>query len=268
MGTEKLKDSQLINEGFKKNPRPFFIWFLLLTILFFGIFAVQWGLKAYLQKQICESPFNRVTNREILPFLWQNPNFMRAHVQKKSGYLPNYQYMDKVTVEPQYADHFVQAPPEILFLYHVWERQIGDLYIPRPIFSSEFQEFLDYAEEWQPQYWEEAPKEYQRLVENLPRVKEDLNDRLPLIVKQSFQGWKNYTKEGEEIQKIRPTARQMEDFLKRYPIFARNYWKNVTTDHYLRSFSEGGLESKDFLPKEELTTFLKVAFYNHQKSLG
>ena len=266
MATNKLEDDQLIHEEFSKNPRPIFIWLILLGVLFVGIFAVQWGLKAYLQERICESAFNRVTNREILPFLWQNPRFMRAHVQKKSGYLPKYQYLDKVTVDPEFADDFVVAPPQILFLYHVWNRQIGDFYIPRSISPEEFREFLDYAEEWQPKYWEEAPEEYVKLVENLSNETGDLNERLPLIVKQSFQGWKNYTKEGTEIQNVQPTAEQMSRFLDKYPIFSRNYWKNVAFHKYLQSLAFGELGPQDSVPPAEMSTFLKVAFYNDQMS--
>ena len=266
MATKKLKDTQLINEGFLKNPRPLIIWIVILSLIIGGIFVVQWGLKAYLQEKICESAFNRVTNRELLPFLWQNPRFMRVHVPKKSGYLPKYQYLDKVTVEPQFADDFVVAPPQILFLYHVWNRQIGKLYIPRPISPEEFQDFLNYAEEWQPEYWDEAPDEYIQLVDNLSNVSGDLNDKLPLDVKQAFQGWKNYTKEGQEIQNIQPTANQMGKFLKEYPIFARNYWKNVTTNKYLQSYTNGDLSSQDPISSVQMTTFLKVAIYNYQHS--
>jgi len=266
MATNKIKDSELIHEGFRKNPRPFFIWLVLLAIMIVGIAAVQWGLKAFLEEKICESPFNRVTNREILPFLWQNPRFMRAHVKKKTGYLPKYQYLDKVTVEPEFADDFVVAPPQVLFLYHVWDRQIGDLYIPRPISPEEFQDFLDYAEEWKPKYWDEAPDDYIALVQSLPEKSGDLNDQLPLKVKQAFQGWKNYTKEGQEIQMIRPTAGEMDEFLQKYPIFSRNYWKNVSTDRYLRSYSNGELQEGDPIPKDELASFLMVAIYNEQKN--
>ncbi|NGX58138.1 MAG: hypothetical protein K940chlam3_01043 [Chlamydiae bacterium] len=265
MDTKKLDDDQLINEGFSKNPRPFILWFFILALLILGILSLQWSLKEYLEEKICESPFHRVTNREMSLFLWQNPEFMRAHVAKKSGYLPNFQYLDKVSVEPQFADDFVVAPPEILFLYHTWNRQVGDLYIPRPINPAEFQEFLAYAEEWQPQYWDEAMGNYIQLVENLSSNESDLNEHLPLEVKQAFQGWKNYTQEGDQIQNIQPTYEQMRRFLKKYPTYARNYWKNVVSVKYLQTLEDGN--PQDIIPKVELSAFLKVAFFNDQMSL-
>lgn len=262
MGTENLKDEDLIQEKFSRNPRPFFTWLIILVILFLAIIGIQWGLKELLQEKLCESPFHRVTNREFSLFLWQNPEFMRAHVKKKSGYLPDFQYLNKVSVEPTHGDDFVSAPPKILFLYHTWNRQIGDLYIPRPISPKEFGEFLEYAEEWKPKYWDDAPKDYVKLVNHLSTATGDLNDRLPLQAKQAFEGWKNYTQEGEVIQDIRPTYAEMRAFIKKYPIYARNYWKNLVSLDYLKSLPDG--KPEDQMPKNELAAFLKVALYNYQ----
>ncbi len=262
-----IKDNKLINESLGKNPKPFFIWLGVLLAVLACILGLQYGLKKYLEEKVCESPFNRVTNRQFSVFLWQNPRYMRANAQIKSGYLPAFQYLSKVSLEPELADDFVQAPPKVLFRYHTWERQVGDIYFPRRIDPGLFADFLDYAEEWTPKYWEKAPEGYVRMVKNLPNLSAEDLQKLPLEVKQSFEGWLNYFKEGEKIESVSPTYGEMEAFLKKYPHFARNYWKNVVSDDYLKSYASGQNDPNDVIPSDEVAGFLKAAFYNYQQSL-
>jgi hypothetical protein len=258
-----IKNNKLINESFKKNPKPFFIWLAVLVVVVGAFLGLQWGLKRYVDSKVCEAPFNRVTNRDFSVFLWQNPQYMRAHARRKSGYLPAFQYLNRITVEPELADNFVQAPPELLFLFHTWDRQIGDVYIPREIDPASFTRFLDYAEEWQPKYWEEAPQGYAEMVED--PAGRDLQ-KLPLQVKQSYVGWLNYFEEGSEIVAARPTYGEMERFLQQYPKYARNYWKNVISDNYLKSYALDEPGSGEQIPPEEVAGFLKAAFYNFNAS--
>lgn len=169
------------------------------------------------------------------------------------------------------TENYVEAPPELIFLYHTWDRLIKNEYTPRPIPVEEFKEFLNYTEEWKPQNWPKAPKLYVALIDSLAKgtVSQDLKDMpettLPLDVKLAFQGWKNYIKEGEDINALTPTYAQLQAFLKSHPHFARNYWRNIveeTTPNYLKSFTEGHFDPKDNIPKDEISSFLRVALYN------
>lgn len=66
---------------------------------------------------------------------------MRVNSKTKSGYLPGFQYIDKLSIEPNMADLYAVAPPELLFLYHTWNRLLSPEFITRPIQLSEFKEF-------------------------------------------------------------------------------------------------------------------------------
>ena len=154
-----IKDDELIREEYSKNPKRFWGWLLFLFLVILLIFALQWGLKRTLEGRVCKSPFFRVTNREMSVFLWQNPELLRVHQKKKMGYLPGFQYLDKVSLEPELDKAWVVAPPEVLFAYHTWARLLGEVWIATPILVSDFKNFLNYAEEWKIENWKEAPKE-------------------------------------------------------------------------------------------------------------
>lgn len=278
--TPPLPEKDFIHEEYSKNPFPFWIWLTLLTVLASLVWGTGSWYLATMKKQIVQNPFLQVTNREFSLFLWQNPEFMRVNVSTKTGYLPDFQYLNgRVTPEPESADRFVSAPPEILFLYHTWHRLLAGEMIPRPILVGDLQEFLNYDEEWLPKYWWKAPEGYVKLInQDLPDFKDksvDLQslpkDILPPEVRLAFQGWKNYYKEGEKIDKVKPTFSQMQKFLDRYPNYARNYWRNIvlkTTPAYLQTNTLGKFKPEDIVPGDEMTSFLKVAFYNYQQSLN
>lgn len=260
---KELSEKDFIHEEYPKDPYPFWIWLLVITTVLVLFSAGRSWFRQSLQTQVEESPFLQVTNRQLSLFLWQYPEHMRAHVKAKTGYLPAFQYMDKVTPDPELADQYVVAPPELLFLFHTWHRLLGDVWIPRPITQGEFLEFLKDSEEWQPHYWREAPAAYKELVAALPQKpeNEDLQTLLPLNVKQAFQGWKNYFKEGEKINQVQPTFGEMERFLTRYPHYGRSYWRNLlekTTPHYLEMRGK----PNEMIPVDQLAPFLKVAFFN------
>lgn len=268
----QLQEKDFIQEGYKKNPYPFWVW----TAVIAALFALLWGGKTWywdqMRTQISNNPFLQVTNREISLFLWQNPEYMRANAKTKSGYLPDFQYLNKVTVEPDLADRYVLASPELLFQYHVWKQWLSDETPLRPISPSEFLEFLDYSEEWHPKYWSAAPAPYVEFVKSITkgRITESnlallSTAQLPHDVRLAFQGWKNYFKEGDLINQVKPTYEQMQTFLAQYPHYARNYWRNILPE-YLKAYT---LEKKDsasaIISQNELSPFLRTAFFNFQK---
>lgn len=265
----ELPDNKLIREG--KSPLPAWLYLALIAVaamLIWGGGSWFYNKKLSLQET---RPFLQVTNRQFSLFLWQFPEYMRANVSSKSGYLPGFQYGDKIAIEPGKAEEFVQAPPQVLFLYHTWNRLISDEFAPRIITNKEFHQFLDYCQEWKPQNWKEAPQEYKTLVESLDK----LGDKeLPLIsipkeVQIAFIGWKNYFFEGALINLIKPTYGEMDEFIKKYPHYARNYWQNIVKNgkpDYLKIQFSGKGESKAEMPDSELAAFLKVAFFNYVQS--
>lgn len=270
-----LDEKDFFNQGNSYNPFPAWLWLAIFTIAA----ALIWGGKSWYipekTHQWSAGPFMDVNNREFSLFLWQNPEYMRINVSSRQNYLEGFQYLKKVTVEPEMADKRVIAPPKVVFLYHVWDRLLSADYIQRHIGLSEFRDFLDYCQEWQPQYWPQAPGDYVALVKDLKSLKEDNLDSLPattlpLAVKKAFIGWKNYILEGEAINLTQPTFGDMQEFLKLYPNYARNFWRNIqggSDSHYLKILGSGQFDPKAVIPKEELAGFLKVAYFNYKQSL-
>lgn len=269
-----LTEKDFINEGYSKNPFPLWLWLFLLTTLV----ALLWGIGNWYSDKINllyrESPFLQVTNREISLFLWQNPEFMRVNVKEKNAYLPAFKYTDKITVDVAFADQYAAAPPELLFRYHTWDRLVRKEFTGRPIPRKEFIDFLDYAEEWKPRFWPAAPQEYIRLVEGINKnPTEDLSTlsdkELPMPVRMAFQGWQNYFKDGDAINKLEVTQKQMQQFLAGHPHYARNYWINIVEDkipNYLKS-TMGSQDAKDGpVAPDEFSSFLRVAVYNFLKA--
>lgn len=265
----ELSEKNFINESYSKNPFPFWLWLFLvaaLTIVFWG--GATW-YNEKLGSVLKVSPFLQVTNRELSLFLWENPEFMRINAKQKSGYLPAFKYLDKVTIDLAQVDEYAAAPPELLFRYHTWNRLVSKEFTPRPIPKKDFQDFLSYAEEWQPQYWPGAPKGYTAMVAGLPSSSiDDLStlsqEALPMAVRMAFQGWQNYFKDGEAINTFKPTYVQVRQFLSGHPHYARNYWRNIVEEHtpsYLKGIKAGKDES--IVPNEELSSFLKVSLYNY-----
>jgi hypothetical protein len=273
-----LPENEFIQEGFKKDPAPFWFWLFIvgiISVLAWGIGS--WGVQV-LTREVKGFPFLQVTNRELSLFLWQHPQYMRSNASTKTGYLPGFLYVEKVTIDVPYADEFIQAPPELLFQYHTWDRLVSKEFAPRPIPLSEFREFLSYVSEWQPQFWPAAPTEYVDFIANLAKTQEEDLAKLPLTtvpleVRQAFQGWKNYFKEGEQINSVKPTFGEMNEFLEHFPHYARNYWRNLVMDltpQYLYTSTFVPFATFDTnadIPSEELNPFLKLAFFNYQQSL-
>lgn len=266
-----LQEKDFIQDRLWKNPFPFWIWLVILTT----IVAIFWGSSNwyanFISKEVAQSPFLQVTNRQFSLFLWQFPEYMRINSKSKQGYLTGFQYEKKISLVLEEADNYVVAPPNLIFLYHTWDRLLSPEFTSRAIPSEEFKEFLAYAEEWQPRNWRAAPLPYVNFINGLERNKEpqDLNQQddtvLPLEVRQAFQGWKNYFKEGNAINAIQPTYAQMRLFLKDKPDYARNYWRNILEKSYPLYLSTISDEKKSIetVPKEDIAPFLRVAFYNY-----
>lgn len=256
----------------KKSNFPFWVWGFLLTVFI----ALLWGLGSWYNNKMAEehvmNPFLRVTNRELSLFLWQFPEYMRANVVQKTGYLPGFNStMDKVTMHVDQAEDYAIAPPELLFLYHTWSHLIKDEFTPRPIPKEQFKEFLEKVEEWKPENWTKAPKGYADLVSNFDSFKGSRLDTLPntsmpIQVRMAFEGWKNYFKEGVTINKLLPTYEEIRDFIQDHPHYARNFWRNIVEDTYPKYLASIYLDEEvhhGIFPPDEMAPFLKVAIYNY-----
>lgn len=268
------KDFIQDKEHTPKNPYP--VWILL--GIFTALVAIAWMSKSWLlnyrQDQIAAGPFLQVSNRDFSSFLWNNTQFMRSNVSSKTGYLPDFQYLDKVTVEPDGADKYVSAPPEVLFLYHTWNRLLSNEFTPRVITPAQFSTFLKYAEEWNPENWQKAPEGYKALVKGLASSTEKNlallpPTILPTEVQRAFVGWKNYTLEASEIDNLQITLGGMREFLQKYPHYARNYWINIVKKNlpnYLKTVDASDKEPSTILSRDETSGFLRQAYFNYQKS--
>lgn len=274
---DKIEEKDFIQEGYKKNPFPFWFWLFMIAV----IAALLWGSKSWFVRNVEErvesTAFLQVTNRDMSIFLWEFPEHMRANTGRKTGYLPAFEYLDRETVEPDLADQIVQAPPELLFLYHTWHRLLGKIYFPTPISPTEFREFLNYDEQWKPIFWPKASDSYVRFVKSV--LDGQVNDidlqvmpesDLPLVVRKAFQGWQDYFKFGDRINKSTPSNEEIQKFIREYPNYARNYWRNIligTKPNYLKTLNDKvTLEAP--VPTQELAPFLKVAFFNYQQAFN
>lgn len=159
-----------------------------------GIVLIQEGIHQRGEELRRESPFFHVTNREMGLFLWSFPEFMRRNVPEKSGYLPHFRYIDGVTVEPEFADLLVQAPPELLRRYHEWKEKGWNVVWKRERGEKEFRLFLEEDPEWA------AAEE---------------SDELQM----AFVGWKNLRFEAVEIDRLVGTSEEWESFFLDYPQF-------------------------------------------------
>ena len=176
---------------------------------------------------------------------------------------------DNLTVDPALADGWVQAPHEALFLYHTWERLLGDYYYPRPIGEKEFLRFLKADPEWHPRHWKAAPEGYRNLVRwaeegtRMDDLKELSYEELPKVVRQAFQGWKNFTQEGEKINRVSPTYQQLRIFLDTYNNFRRPLWINLVRETRPDYLLPTHAKDSEIVPEDQMDGLLKMALYNY-----
>lgn len=254
----------------KKNPFLFFVW-----LAFFLTFAlIIWGYSGsmlqFMRKAAEDKPFLQVTNRQMSVFLWQFPNLLRQNVKSRGDYLTGFDLENRVGIKAGYADQRVVAPPEVLFLYHTWDRLVREEYTQRIIPKQDFFEFLVQSPEWLPEKWNDAPAEYAAMVKSLDiSPQQDLSQlskqALPVEVRLAYQGWKNFFEEGDLINIFAITYADLKKFLGGHPHYARNYWINIVKKDYpdyLKSFTLGSYKDADKVPPAEIPPFVKVAIFN------
>jgi len=273
-GKAPLSEKDFIRNGWSFFSFPFWLWLFLVCAVALVLLGTNNWYSNFLQDYKKQDPFLEVTNRSFSVFLWQFPSFMRVNSKQKTGYLTGF-LPDNVNFEQAQAEEFIVAPPDLIFLYHTWHRLLSQDTFPRPISPNEFEDFLAQISEWKPENWPQAPQLYADLVktkkyltvQNLQMLPETV---LPMIVRQSFIGWKNYFIEGAKINEVQPTFAQITAFLEKYPHYARNYWRNIDeVNHqkiggpeYLKGLVSGPLIPEANVPNDQLSPFLKVAFFN------
>lgn len=276
---QPLSEENFIQESPSPSRFPAWLWLFLITAAAAVLLGGANWYQNFLEKQISSRPFLEVTNRDFSVFLWQFPSFMRDNVKRKAGYLTGFLYGEQQTLDLSKADEFVTAPPDLVFLYHTWHRLLASDFIPRPIPVAEFLEFLNQVPEWQPKHWKQAPEAYVSWIPTLkPNTQADLKDvpqtTLPLVVRQAFQGWKNYYKEGPEINQLTATIQDVQEFLKQHPAYARNDWRNIGEIAgqqvagllYLEAFLNPSPAPDEKLPVNQLSSFLRVALFNDRQA--
>lgn len=276
-GQPSLSEEDFIQNRWSLSSMPFWLWLFLIAAIALVIGGTKGWYDGWIKQEKTHEPFLEVTNRQFSVFLWQFPSFMRRNASQKNGYLPGF-LSTQENVDLENSENLVSAPPDLIFLYHTWHRLLAPEFIPRPILVAEFNEFLQQLPEWQPQNWKDAPEGYVKLIESQPDSKENLQNLpesvLPMMVKQAFQGWKNYFKEGDKINDLKPTFAQLITFLKQYPHYARPYWRNIDLihhqfiagPHYLYDMLNENFAPDAMVPHEQLPSFLKVALFNAEQA--
>lgn len=269
---KEIPDNKLIGGDTPLKP----IWIVLVIVG--ALIILVLGIHNWYQKEMkklqTESSFFHVSNRELSLFLWQNPRFMRVNVSTKDAYLPGFQYLDKVTPEEGMADNIAQAPPNVLFQYHTWKRLLGGLPVTRSIPKQQFLEFLKDSDEWQPGNWPGEPPTFSEFVKKLPEssitdLKSVSFDILPNEIRMAFIGWKNYYREGKEINDLKPTYALLERLLSAAPNYNRNFWRNIVMEaeqSYLLDYFKGTFKADDPIPSDQISPFLRVALFNQKKT--
>lgn len=263
-----VDDDELIQPV--KDTSPFWIWLVLLGMGVLLLSSLFNWVETEKEKKISHAPFYEVTNRSFSLFLWENPQFMRANVSTKQAYLPGFRYLGSVTGEPEQADQWVQAPPDLLFYYHTWDRLVGKEFSLRSFLGVTFLSFLQGDPMWQPCCWKDAPENYKAIVEEIDKkyagtVPEQVVRQLPLPLLQAFQGWNNFMNEGLLIDDFEPTYADLEKFLTKNPHFERSLWKNLllkTSPKYLWTYTYLPYNKEDVVPREEMSSFLLSAIFN------
>jgi hypothetical protein len=273
-----LSEKNFIHNGWSLWSVPFWVWIALMVILSSLIFGGKQWVDSLIQQEKGRRPFLEVTNREFSVFLWQFPSFLPNHLSQRSSYLPGF-FAQTENLIPAYAEELVSAPPDLIFLYHTWHRLLAPDFIRRPINPSEFEEFLTQLPEWQPDVWKQAPEGYVELIKSknythLKNLQTLPESSLPLMVRQAFQGWKNYFNEGPQINDLHPTVGEVLTFLEHHPTYARSYWRNIDRIadqpiaglNYLLLTLRPTVDKEERFPFDQLSSFLKVALFNAEQA--
>lgn len=258
-------------KGDAPNPLLFGIFFVAIIAILFT--AIHSWYKEHAMQAKKDSPFYQVTNREFSLFLKENPRFLNTNVSLNEAFLPGTSYIKKISSNIQQADQLVNAPDKIIFEYHTWKRLIDYPAAPRLILIDPFKQFLMDHQEWLPENWKGAPKEYKALYHQIQDGKAPNNlsasPALPEDIREAFIGWKNYTFEQDEIKEFVPTFEQLKTFLQKYPNFERNFWINLvkeTNPNYLETLSFEKYDPATKVPKDQIVPFLQIAIFNLLKA--
>lgn len=264
-----LKERDYIQES-KRPMFPYWLGGLVVIAIAFSIWLGLSWVTDQMDLKFVNNPFLQVTNRDFSLFLWQHPEHMRATTKNRSGYLPGFKLEQTIALKSEYANKYVQAPPEVIFLYHTWNRLLSEYYFDRAIPALEFGEFIETVPDWNPNTWLEAPEGYKAFVagynftttEDLSKLSEE---EIPRVVRRAFIGWRNFLYEGKEINQTRPTYEELDTFIREHPNFARNFWRNIDSK-YLTNYTFGKDEKSAMVPSDDIAPFLRVAFFNYQQA--
>lgn len=220
------------------------LWLFLALLLLVGVLLWligQWNAAILSQKQK-ESPFLQVTHRDFSVFLWQHPQFLRSQRGLRPGEWPQVHLPQEIPLSPEEASLYVDAPEEVLFRYHTWDRLLSEASIGlRSIEPEAFAQFLQENPAWQPKHWPEAPEGYGDVV----KLANDLEGMLPLEVKLAFQGWKNTTQDWEQIEQMQVSDDALARFLQEHSAYKTSLWQNIEPGY-----------------PQEMPDFLRIALYN------
>ncbi len=235
------------------------------------LMAGVWGFERWVQNKMLSSleasPYHQVSNRELSLFLWQHTEMMRANVRYKSSYLPGFDYKSRVGIQVGKAEDRAIAPPELLHRYQLWKEVLAGYAFGREMSGSELMDFLEDFPEWHAEAWPEAPQEYGQLLARLAEMGPNADERIrvPREVQEAFLGWRNYRDDGEKINAANYTVGELNDFLADYPGYTRRYWRLVlaeTQPNYLAILDQEDVPADRVVPKEQISSFLRVALYN------
>lgn len=253
---------------------------LVLTLVLMG-FLLSWnGWRQYeqlVERIEAQEPFLDVSNRSFSLFLWQFSSYMRMNVARKGGYLPGF-HKDRPNFFIEEGEQRVIAPPEVLFLYHLWNRLIFPKAGEGGISPLEFREFLSATPEWDIPSWKHAPEGYRALLEEQRFLKEkDLAqlslEQLPFEVRVAFLGWRRYYLEGEKINQWAPSKEEVVRFIQAHPEYARSLWRNIGEVEgqpvaglgYLSfMLTEQKMLPGETAPRESVPPFLRFAMFQQQ----
>ncbi len=271
-----LEEKDFIRESPPPKPSiPIWIWLAVGA----AVVAVILGTGSWLKQGVSEglktSPFANVTNRQLSLFLWQFPEYMRANLPAKEYYLSGFNYSNgKVSMVTSQADKITSAPDDILYLYHTWSRLLKPGAVLRRVPLDTFKEFLKEFPEWMPDNWPEASQSYKDLVAKLDVANPDdflkqSRTNLPNDVLIAVTGYRNYYKEGADIDKFSPFYEELDHFVNTHPNYARNFWRNIllkSRPDYLLVLTSGKYNAKAVVSPTEMAGFLKVAMFNDAQS--
>lgn len=278
MNENNIRLSKESSKNGQSGGLPWWLWVFLTAITASLLLGGYEKIQGFTQRETSVDPFLKVTNRQFSLFLWQFPEYMKINSPKKMEYLTGFLSIHE-NFSLEAAEEYVKAPDDLLFLYHTWSRLLFSDPIERPIPPDEFKRFLIQLPEWLPKNWTDAPQQYVQLVDHesylaMKNLQVLPMSTLPIEVRTAFLGWKNYFVEGAEINATKLTYAELLSFLEKHPTYQRSFWRNISEMQgqkiagltYLSSLLKGGYAQDSEVPREQLSSFLIVAYHNAKKA--